>query len=98
MSKNKSETELRDKVKMNQQKAFLEEYGEAIKPVVEKYSMQVVPVVRNLSTEFKVHYEAAFAVQKFTKEEVTVQKADETLDTQSEAEPGTDNNDKTSQE
>lgn len=98
MSKNKSEQELREETKKNQQKAFLEEYGDAIKPVVEKYSMQVVPVVRNLSTEFKVHYEAAFAVQKFTKEEVTVQKANETLDTQSEAESGTDNDNQTSQE
>jgi len=98
MAKNKTEQELRVELEQKKQADFLKEYSEAIQPIIDKYSMAVIPVVRNLSTEYKVHYEAAFAVQKFTKEEVRVQKGNETLDTQPETDKGTDSDNQTPKE
>ena len=93
---NKSKEDLTLKLKKKKQDDFLKEYSDAVQPIIDKYSMAVVPVVRNLSTEFKVHYEASFAVQAFTKEEVKVQKQNETLDTKPETNNGTDSNDQAS--
>jgi hypothetical protein len=98
MAKNKTEQELRVDLEKKKQADFLKEYSEAIQPIIDKYSMAVIPVVRNMSTEYKVHYEAAFAVQKFTKEEVKVQKGNETLDTQPETDKGTDSDNQTPKE
>ena len=96
MAKNKTKEELTLELKQKKQEQFLKEYSDAIQPIIDKYSMAVVPVVRNMSTEYKVHYEASFAVQAFTKEEVKVQKGNEALDTEPETNDGTDSNDKTS--
>ena len=95
MAKNKTKEELTAELKKKKQTDFLKEYSDAVQPVIDKYSMAVVPVVRNMSTEYKVHYEASFAVQAFTKEEVKVQKGNETLDTKPETNDGADSNDKT---
>lgn len=73
--------------------AFLKEYEEATTPIIKKHSMRLIPRVINLSNEIKVHYEAAFAVQRFTHEEIKVQKANETLDTKPEVDNGTNKND-----
>ena len=93
---NKSKEELTLELKKKKQADFLKEYSDAVQPIIDKYSMAVVPVVRDLSNEYKVHYEPAFAVQAFTKEEVKVQKADETLDTEPETNNGTDSNNQAS--
>jgi len=72
--------------------AFLTEFEELTKPLYDKHLMRIIPRVVNLSTEVKVHYEAAFAVQKFTKENVTLE-SNETLASQPEADQPTDRND-----
>jgi len=72
--------------------AFLKEFEELTKPLYEKHMMRIIPRVVNLSSEIKVHYEAAFAVQRFTKEEVTPV-SNETLASKPEADKSTDRDD-----
>jgi hypothetical protein len=84
MAKNKTEQQLRDDLLAKKRKEFLEKCNEVLQPIFDEYSMRLVPVIYNNSTEYKVHYEAGFAVQSFTKEEIKVQKGNETLDTKPE--------------
>ena len=78
-----------DEAKMQ---AFLTEFEALTKPLYDKHLMRIIPRVVNLSTEVKVHYEAAFAVQRFTKEEVTPV-SNETLASKPEADKSTDRDD-----
>jgi hypothetical protein len=95
MAKNKTEQQLRDDLLAKKRKEFLEKCNEVLQPIFNEYSMRLVPVIYNNSTEYKVHYESGFAVQSFTKEEIKVQKGNanetnETLDTQPETNERTD--------
>jgi hypothetical protein len=99
-NKPKTEQEIRNELKLKKRKEFLEKCNEALKPLIDEYSMQLVPVIQNFSSEYKVHYEATFAVQEFTKEEVKVQKGnvdktDASLDTKSETNEGADSDNQT---
>lgn len=96
---NKTEQELIRDLKKKKMQDFLKEVDEAMKPIQDKYSMRLIPRVLNLSDEYKVHYEAAFAVQEFKKEEIKLmpKKPDETLDAKPETHQGTDTNNKVSE-
>jgi len=77
MAKNKTEQELRAELDTKARQEFLIECNAALQPIFDKHMMQLVPVINNHSSQHKVHYEAAFAVQRFTKEEIKVQKGNE---------------------
>ena len=98
MAKNKTEQELRVELEMKARQTFLAECNEALQPIFDKHMMQLVPVINNYSNQHKVHYEAAFAVQRFTKEEVKVQKGNATLGTQPETIEQSDSNNQTPKE
>ena len=98
MAKNKTEQELRVELEMKARQTFLAECNEALQPIFDKHMMQLVPVINNHSSQHKVHYEAAFAVQKFTREEIKVQKGNASLDTEPEADIKSDSDNQTPQE
>lgn len=84
---------------MKDRQAFLDEYKALVEPLQEKHSMRLIPIVVNLSNEHKVHYEGAFAVQKFNKVDVEYIKApqtNETLESEPKADGQTDSDDKAS--
>jgi hypothetical protein len=95
MTKKLNKTE-RQALEEAERKAFLDEYKALIEPLQDKHSMRIIPVVINLSTEAKVHYEAAFAVQRFNKIDAKYIKADENLESQPEANGHTDSDNKAS--
>ena len=90
MAKNKTKDEIRADFEKEARKKFLDECNDALQPIFDKHSMRLVPVVNNFSTEYKFHLEAGFAVQRFTKEEVKVQKGNETLASESKADERAD--------
>lgn len=98
MAQNKTEQELRAELDLKAREVFLKECNAALEPIFDKHLMQLVPVINNHSNQHKVHYEAAFAVQRFTKEEVKVQKGNASLDTKPEANEQSDSNNKTPKE
>ncbi len=69
----KSETDLKADLEKQTDKAFLEEYKELIEPLNQKHGRRLIPIM-NYTEQGAL---PVFGIQRFIREEVTVQPANE---------------------
>jgi hypothetical protein len=67
-------TELAQEKEQRKDEAFLEEYKALVEPLNEKHGRRLLPIIQESRTPYRVTQEAVFAIDRFKKQVINVDK------------------------